>query len=180
LIVPVFLPFQGCAHRCVYCDQEKITSQAAGTIHPRSVTHVLEQALRSPRFDSSEKHEVAFYGGTFTRLPKAKMRELLGAVAPYLKDGTVHSIRLSTRPDGLDKETLLLLQRWGVKTVELGAQSMDDEVLNLSQRGIRWAIRCAPSTSFGNKVSGSACSSCPACREIQGRNSLPGWIGSLR
>jgi len=135
LIVPVFLPFQGCPHRCVYCDQEKITSQAAGTIHPLTVIHVLEQAVRSPRFDSSEKHEVAFYGGTFTRLPKAKMQELLEAVAPYLKDGRVHSIRLSTRPDGLDKETLLLLQRWGVKTVELGAQSMDDEVLKLSQRG---------------------------------------------
>jgi histone acetyltransferase (RNA polymerase elongator complex component) len=135
LIVPVFLPFQGCAHRCVYCDQEKITSQKAGTIHPRSVIHVLEQALRSPRFDSSEKHEVAFYGGTFTRLPKAKMQELLGAVAPYLKDGTVHCIRLSTRPDGLDKETLSLLQRWGVRAVELGAQSMDDDVLKLSQRG---------------------------------------------
>jgi histone acetyltransferase (RNA polymerase elongator complex component) len=135
LIVPVFLPFQGCPHRCVYCDQEKITSQTAKPIHPLTVTNLLEQAVRSPRFNSSEKREVAFYGGTFTRLPKARMRDLLEAAAPYLKDGTFHSIRLSTRPDGLDKGTLLLLQRLGVETVELGAQSMDDDVLKLSQRG---------------------------------------------
>jgi histone acetyltransferase (RNA polymerase elongator complex component) len=88
LIVPVFLPFQGCPHRCVYCDQEKITSQAAEPLQPLTVTNLIDQAMRSPRFNSSEKPEVAFYGGTFTRLPKARMQELLEAVAPYLKDGS--------------------------------------------------------------------------------------------
>ena len=135
LIVPVFLPFQGCSHRCVYCDQEKITSQKADPLHPQAVTRVLDQALRSSRFDPAEKHEVAFYGGTFTRLTKAGMEGLLGAVAPYLKAGSFDSIRLSTRPDGVDRETLLFLKGRGVKTVELGAQSMDDEVLRQSQRG---------------------------------------------
>ncbi|MBN2033495.1 MAG: radical SAM protein [Deltaproteobacteria bacterium] len=135
LIVPVFLPFQGCPHRCVYCDQEKITSRRAEPVHPSTVTNLLEQAVRSPSFDSSEKHEVAFYGGTFTRLPRAKIQELLEAVSPFLRDGRFHSIRLSTRPDGLDEETLLLLKQLGVWTVELGAQSMDDDVLRLSQRG---------------------------------------------
>jgi histone acetyltransferase (RNA polymerase elongator complex component) len=135
LIVPVFLPFQGCPHRCVYCDQETITAQAAIPLHPSKVATLIEQAMRSPRFNSSEKPEVAFYGGTFTRLPKARMRKLLEAVAPYLKGGAFHSVRLSTRPDGLDDQIVSLLSRSGVETVELGAQSMDDEVLNLSQRG---------------------------------------------
>jgi histone acetyltransferase (RNA polymerase elongator complex component) len=135
LIVPVFLPFQGCLHRCVYCDQEKITSQAARPLQPVRFTNLIEQAMRSRRFNSSVKPEVAFYGGTFTRLPRARMQELLEAVAPYLKDGAFHSIRLSTRPDGLDNQVVSLLRRLGVGTVELGAQSMDDEVLKLSQRG---------------------------------------------
>lgn len=134
LIVPIFLPFQGCPHRCVYCDQETITSRKAEPIHPSTITGIIEQAIRSPYFDSAENPEVAFYGGTFTRLPRERMRELLEAVSPYLKNGILHSIRLSTRPDALDEETLLLLKRWGVKTVELGAQSMDDDVLEASQR----------------------------------------------
>lgn len=135
LIVPVFIPFKGCPYRCVYCDQEKITSQASGPVHPVTVKDRLEQAVRSPRFDSSRRREVAFYGGTFTRLSRGKIQELLESVSPYLKSGTFHSIRLSTRPDALDRETLSLLQRWGVETVELGTQSMNDEVLTLSKRG---------------------------------------------
>ena len=135
LVVPVFIPNQGCPHRCVYCDQEKITSQTAGLIQAASVAKILERAIRSPRFSPGRHAEVAFYGGTFTRLPKKKMRELLGAVAPYLGQGMFHSIRLSTRPDALDRQTLLFLKSFRVETVELGAQSLDDEVLNLSRRG---------------------------------------------
>lgn len=133
LIVPVFIPNQGCPHRCVYCDQEKITSQTAGSVRASHVTTLLEQALRSPGF--SPGGEVAFYGGTFTRLPEAKMGELLEAAAPYMRQGMFQSIRLSTRPDAVDVETLLFLKSFHVKTVELGAQSLDDEVLNLSRRG---------------------------------------------
>jgi len=135
LVVPVFIPNQGCPHRCVYCDQEKITSQAASSVQAAAVTGVLQQAIRSPRFNPGGQGEVAFYGGTFTRLPRAKMQELLEAVAPYLKQGMFRAIRLSTRPDALDQEILLFLQSFTVKTIELGAQSLDDEVLNLSRRG---------------------------------------------
>ena len=79
--------------------------------------------------------ELAFYGGTFTGLSKARMESLLGAAAPYLRDGMVKSIRISTRPDSLDEERLAILKAYGVATVELGAQSMNDRVLKLSQRG---------------------------------------------
>lgn len=135
LIVPIFIPFKGCPHRCVYCDQETIADQASRPVHPLQVTDLLEAAIRSAGFDSSRNPEVAFYGGTFTRLSRGKIQELLDAVAPFLGDGMFRSIRLSTRPDALDRETLLLLRSRGVETVELGAQSMDDEVLLRSQRG---------------------------------------------
>lgn len=135
LIVPIFLPNQGCPHRCVYCDQERITSQAAGPVNAASVTGVLDQAIRSPRFNTHGQAEVAFYGGTFTLLPRARMQELLEAVAPYLEEGLFDSIRLSTRPDALDRETLLFLHSFKVRTIELGAQSLDDDVLDHSQRG---------------------------------------------
>jgi histone acetyltransferase (RNA polymerase elongator complex component) len=129
------LPNQGCPHRCIYCDQEKITSQATGSIRAADVAGILEQAVRSPKFSPDGQPEVAFYGGTFTLLPRAKMQELLEAVVPYVKQGMFHSVRLSTRPDALDRDTLVFLQSLQVKTIELGAQSLDDEVLNLSQRG---------------------------------------------
>jgi histone acetyltransferase (RNA polymerase elongator complex component) len=99
------------------------------------VTKTLETAIRSPRFNRRAQNEVAFYGGTFTLLPMAKMQELLDAVSPYLKAGFFDSIRLSTRPDALDRETLLYLQSFKAKTVELGAQSLDDDVLERSLRG---------------------------------------------
>ncbi len=135
LIAPVFLPFQGCPHKCIYCDQETITSETAHDVDRSCVTAVLDQALRSPSFEGARRREVAFYGGTFTRLPRAKMVELLGAVSPYLREDMFQSIRLSTRPDALDDETLLLLRYFHVETVELGAQSMDEEVLTLTRRG---------------------------------------------
>lgn len=135
LIVPVFIPNQGCPHRCVFCDQERITSQKAGNIDADTVTRVLDQALRSPRFPPGAEAEIAFYGGTFTRLPKAKMKELLEASAPYLNRGLFQSIRVSTRPDAVDRQTLEFLTFFKVRTVELGAQSLDEEVLDLTRRG---------------------------------------------
>jgi len=78
---------------------------------------------------------VAFYGGTFTNIPQSKMKEVLGAVAPYLKQGLFNSIRVSTRPDSIDAARLELIKSYGISTVELGVQSMDDNVLMLSKRG---------------------------------------------
>lgn len=78
---------------------------------------------------------MAFYGGSFTALPLSLQAELLEAVRPFLETGRVHSVRLSTRPDALDEEVLGLLGRSGVKTVELGVQSLDAKVLKLSRRG---------------------------------------------
>ena len=79
--------------------------------------------------------EVGFFGGTFTLLPLDRQAELLGAVRPFLDDGNVHGLRLSTRPDALAPDQVLFLKEHGVTAVEIGAQSMDDEVLRVSRRG---------------------------------------------
>ena len=135
MIVPVFIPHQGCPHRCVFCEQEKITSQSGPPVDACHVRAVIEQALASPRFSPAAGNEVAFYGGTFTSLPAARITELLGAAAPYLEKALFTGIRVSTRPDAVDEPGCTLLAGHGVRTVELGAQSMNDRVLRLSGRG---------------------------------------------
>jgi histone acetyltransferase (RNA polymerase elongator complex component) len=135
LIVPIFIPYQGCPHRCIYCQQEKITDQAAQRVYPSNITEILNQALRSPKFDGAVDPEVAFYGGTFTSLPEERMIHMLEAVGPYIRQGFFRSIRISTRPDALDADKLTILRNLHVDTVELGAQSMDDGVLGQSHRG---------------------------------------------
>lgn len=137
LIVPIFIPNQGCPYRCIYCQQEKITSQPSQSVDISTIKQILNQAIRARGFDSNREPEVAFYGGTFTRLPVDKMREFLGVVKPYLREGLFKSIRVSTRPDSLGIGKLGLMKRLGVATVELGTQSMDDGVLALSRRGHR-------------------------------------------
>ncbi len=96
---------------------------------------ILKKAPLSNNLDPLQKREVAFYGGTFTSLPISQMKELLGAVAPSIKQGIFQSIRVSTRPDALDEERLKLMKHYNVRTVELGVQSMDNKVLSLAQRG---------------------------------------------
>jgi len=135
LIVPIFIPNQGCPYRCIYCQQEKITSQSIRDVNASTIAGTLDQAVKSNRFDPTSKPEVAFYGGTFTRLTTTRMKELLGAVSPYLQQGLFNSIRFSTRPDSILDKPLDLLKNMGVSTVELGTQSMVDEVLEQSRRG---------------------------------------------
>lgn len=135
LIVPIFIPNQGCPHRCIFCQQEKITGQPIRPINGLEVKEALERAVGSPRFDVRREPEVAFYGGTFTRLPVEKISELLEAVRPFVEQGYFKSIRVSTRPDALEKEKAEWIRHLGVTTVELGSQSMDDRVLELSRRG---------------------------------------------
>lgn len=135
LIVPIFIPDQGCPHQCIFCQQEKITSQSNQVVDVLHIRKIVDQAIASARFGSSIDREIAFYGGSFTSLSVTRMTELLEAVSPYLKKGLFKSVRISTRPDEVDEERIDLIKRLGVSTVELGVQSMDDNVLRLSMRG---------------------------------------------
>lgn len=126
-IIPVFVPHLGCPNDCVFCNQRRISGSLAPAC-PEDVTRAIESA-------GEGTSQLAFYGGSFTAIPDAEQEALLEAAQPYLESGRISSIRLSTRPDAIDGEVLLRLRRYGVETVELGAQSMDDRVLALSGRG---------------------------------------------
>lgn len=131
-IIPVFVPHLGCPNDCVFCNQRRIS----GHITPagaETVRNAIESAAAlTPQ---GTKRQLAFYGGSFTAIPAAQQTELFEAARPYLEDGTISSIRLSTRPDAIDGAVLARLKKYGVTTVELGAQSMCGEVLELSGRG---------------------------------------------
>lgn len=131
-IIPVFVPHLGCPHDCVFCNQRRISGQTEPA-SAQTVKNAIENAAALTPVGT--KRQLAFYGGSFTAIPAQEQEALLGAAQPYLADGAVASIRLSTRPDAIDDEVLERLGRFGVQTVELGAQSLDDEVLRYSGRG---------------------------------------------
>ena len=129
-IIPLFIPHAGCPCACVFCDQKKITGMDT-PVTPEQVQKEIEAALPW----AGRGCQLAFYGGSFTAMKPETQEKLLGAAAPYLRDGSIESIRLSTRPDAVDAETAARLKSYGVSTVELGCQSMDDRVLMQSGRG---------------------------------------------
>ena len=135
LIIPVFIPYLGCPHKCIYCKQDKITGRSENTVKAEDVAFLINQAKGSPKFKAAQYREVAFFGGTFTSLTTEHMKELLGAVSECIKDRSIDSIRISTRPDEIDEQRLKLIKTLGVATVELGVQSMDNDVLRRSGRG---------------------------------------------
>ena len=129
-IIPLFIPHAGCPCACVFCDQKKITGMDT-PVTPEQVQREIEAALPW----AGRGCQLAFYGGSFTAMRWETQEKLLRAAAPYLRDGSIESIRLSTRPDAVDEETAARLKTYGVTTVELGCQSMDNRVLELSGRG---------------------------------------------
>ncbi len=133
LIIPVFLPNLGCRERCLFCNQK---ATAEGLPSPFSVRNLIEASLAGiPSDKKNREKQVAFYGGSFTAIHRDDQVRYLKEVEPFLDSGLIDSIRISTRPDALNEETLSLLKKYGVKTVEVGVQSMIDEVLTLAHRG---------------------------------------------
>lgn len=128
-IIPIFVPHLGCPRSCVFCNQRRISGCRAAT--PETV----RSAVQAVSFLPYEQYELAFYGGSFTAIPVQEQEELLGAALPFFRSGRISSVRVSTRPDAIDPETLERLSGFGVKTVELGAQSMVNSVLEASNRG---------------------------------------------
>ena len=133
LIIPIFLPNLGCRERCLFCNQK---AAAEGLPSPSSVRNFIEASLSGiPHDKKNREKQVAFYGGSFTAIHRDDQICYLKEVRPFLASGLIDSIRISTRPDALDEETLSLLKEYGVKTIEVGVQSMIDEVLTLANRG---------------------------------------------
>ena len=91
--------------------------------------------LNHPKKRKPCRREVAFYGGNFTGMEREVQVQLLSAVQPLIRRGLIDGVRVSTRPDNVNLQTLDLLKEYGVLTVELGVQSMVKEVLRCSRRG---------------------------------------------
>ena len=132
-IIPVFIPHFGCTHQCVFCNQKKITGSSATRLSGKDVADLIE--LHLARLDRPRRVEVAFYGGSFTALSLNYQRELLAPAAQAQQEGRIHAIRLSTRPDAISSDILQQLISYGVSIVELGAQSLDDGILDAAARG---------------------------------------------
>jgi histone acetyltransferase (RNA polymerase elongator complex component) len=124
---------RGCPHDCIFCNQKKITGQG-GDATGIDVKNKIEEYLQTIPKENSVV-ELAFYGGSFTAIPIDQQQELLEAVQSYITEGIIQNIRISTRPDCIDLTVIELLKKYKVQIVELGVQSMDDEVLSISNRG---------------------------------------------
>ncbi len=133
LVVPIFIPHKGCPHQCLFCNQNSITGQESAKSSDAEIEETIRMWLAASR--PRDRVQLAFYGGSFTCLPVEAQEQLFSAVRPYMQSGEIHGIRLSTRPDCLDAGICSFLKDMGVATVELGVQSMDDEVLARSRRG---------------------------------------------
>lgn len=130
LIIPFFIPHLGCNNACIFCNQNSITG-----ISHRINGKEVEEEINSFKLKERELVEVAFFGGSFTGIDESYQRELLGVAKKYKERGLIHKIRLSTRPDYINRVILNFLKDYSVDIIELGAQSMDNEVLELSKRG---------------------------------------------
>ena len=132
-IIPVFVPHLGCPNDCIFCNQKSISGQKK-SVTKEETKKIIDNYLKSIK-DEDPQIEIAFFGGSFTAIEKEKQEELLQVAYEYIKEGKVESIRISTRPDCIDKETLKRLKKYKVKTIELGVQSANDYILKRANRG---------------------------------------------
>jgi len=130
--ISIFVAHAGCPHTCSFCNQRTI-SGSCEIPSGEDVKAVCSKAMSEVR--SPENTEIAFFGGSFTAIPRDCMTELLESAHSFTGEGKFRGIRISTRPDCIDTEVLELLKKYGVTAIELGAQSMDDRVLELNERG---------------------------------------------
>lgn len=131
--IPIFLPQYGCINDCVFCNQKSITGKSKNpNIH--EVHNIIETWLTSIKASETEV-EIAFFGGNFLGLSPKVQIDYLSVAEEFVKQGKISSIRFSTRPDTINEKSLNRISDFSVKTIEIGVQSMDDDVLTASGRG---------------------------------------------
>ena len=128
--VALFVPDEGCPHRCSFCNQKTISGKTK-----KLTVEDIDEAVNIASADGDGKGEIAFFGGSFTAIEKSYMVSLLERAKLYIDEGLFEGIRISTRPDCINEEILTVLKKYGVTSIELGCQSMNDEVLLLNGRG---------------------------------------------
>lgn len=132
-IIPVFISHQGCPHQCVFCNQDRIAGKYE-EVFASDVRKIIDEYLETIN-SKGATIEVSFFGGTFTAIDVNKQKELLEVAREYKEKGLIHKIRLSTRPDAILPYILGYLKEYKVDIIELGVQSLDDEVLRKAGRG---------------------------------------------
>lgn len=133
--IPVFVSHQGCPNDCVFCNQKRITGVRKEETEEQ-IRQKIEHFLATCQAEEAEK-EIAYFGGSFTGIEEEKQLMYLRIAGTYVQSGEVKGVRVSTRPDYMDREICERLYRNHVTTVELGVQSADDEVLRLNRRGMK-------------------------------------------
>ncbi|NOX34476.1 MAG: radical SAM protein [Deltaproteobacteria bacterium] len=133
LVIPVFIPHSGCPHQCAFCNQSIITSQKSRLPDKEDIRKIAAQYYQYK--GKRKKVVLAFFGGNFLGLGPEDITRLLEFIQPLIKAGKIDSIRFSTRPDTISQKTLDLVAPYNISAVELGVQSMNDEVLLKSKRG---------------------------------------------
>ncbi len=136
-IIPIFVPHLGCPNDCIFCNQKSISGQKENMTKEKA-KKIIDNYLENIKKEEAEA-EIAFYGGSFTAIEENKQEELLQTAYQYIEEGKVESIRISTRPDAINKETLKRLKKYKVKTIELGVQSANDYILKRTNRGHTFA-----------------------------------------
>lgn len=132
-IIPIFVPHLGCPNDCIFCNQKSISGQKKN-MTKEEAKKIIDDYLENIKNEDAQI-EIAFFGGSFTAIEVERQEELLGLAYKYIENGQVESIRISTRPDSIDKETLKRLKKYKVKTIELGVQSANNYILKRSNRG---------------------------------------------
>ena len=130
--IPVFIPEEACPNQCVFCNQHRIAGAECAPSVEEVMRKINAHLLTIP---AEGEVEIGFFGGNFTGIPQAEQQAYLGSVQGFIDSGRVQGIRLSTRPDYITPEILNFLKQFHVTSIELGAQSLDDEVLKLAGRG---------------------------------------------
>ena len=136
-IIPIFVPHLGCPNECTFCNQRKISGQLKN-VTEKDVRDTIEYYLESFK-DNDTYKEVAFFGGSFTAIDPELQEKLLSVAYEYIKEKKIDSIRVSTRPDYINREILKRLKKYKVKTIELGVQSTNDYILQKCKRGHTFA-----------------------------------------
>ncbi len=131
--ISIFIPHLGCPFNCIFCDQYKITGSDS-YVTPLDVYNILDKAY-THKTKSIKNTQIAFFGGSFTAIDRQLMIDYLETANNFIGKDGFDSIRISTRPDCIDEETLEILKKYNVKTIELGIQSLCDDVLKASKRG---------------------------------------------
>ena len=132
-IIPIFVPHLGCPNDCIFCNQKAISGQKDNMTKDKA-KKIIDNYLANVDV-ADGKIEIAFFGGSFTAIDEEKQEELLQTAYEYIEAGKVESIRISTRPDAINKQILKRLKRYKVKTIELGVQSVSDYILHRANRG---------------------------------------------